>query len=233
MLKSEKLEQRVVGLSQVNDQIKPKYYGQKSGLSEREMLQRLREQNVVEVIFGEKDSHVQLVQRGLELIKFLVDQKDFTEKDLGLVWSSAQRGEEQTKLEIYKIFKDIHYKLNSDDTERIIRLFADRIQPEKLVLQELETVSALIAYASRGTKSAEISAEFFLAIATQQKPYPKNLVEPAIDKLINLVKAQERDVKIKFIDQAYQSLSEGKATTQSIRIMAKLIEDLPNYRIGN
>lgn len=53
------------------------------------MLQRLREQNVVEVIFGEKDSHVQLVQRGLELIKFLVDQKDFTEKDLGLVWSSA------------------------------------------------------------------------------------------------------------------------------------------------
>jgi hypothetical protein len=53
------------------------------------MLFRLREQNVTEVIFGEKDSHVQLVQRGLELIKFLVDQKDFTEKDLELVWNSA------------------------------------------------------------------------------------------------------------------------------------------------
>jgi hypothetical protein len=102
---------------------------------------------VIEVIFGEKDSHVQLVQRGLELIKFLVDQKDFTEKDLELVWNSAQRGDEQTKLEIYRIFKDIHYKFMSDEIERIIRLFADRIQPEKLIMQELETVSSLIAYA--------------------------------------------------------------------------------------
>jgi len=34
-----------------------------------------------------------------------------------------------------------------------------------------------------------LSAEFFWAIATQQKPYPKNLVEAAIDKLINLVKS--------------------------------------------
>jgi hypothetical protein len=56
-------------------------------------------------------------------------------------------------------------------------------------MQELETVSSLIAYAQRGTKSAEFSAEFFWAIATQQKPYPKNLVEAAIDKLINLVKS--------------------------------------------
>ena len=44
---------------------------------------------MIEVIFGEKDSHVQLVQRGLELIKFLVDQKDFNEQDLELVWAAA------------------------------------------------------------------------------------------------------------------------------------------------
>ena len=58
------------------------------------MLNRLREHNVVEVIFGEKESHVQLAQRSLELIRFLVDQKDFRERDLELVWNSAQRGEE-------------------------------------------------------------------------------------------------------------------------------------------
>jgi hypothetical protein len=95
-----------------------------------------------------------------------VDQKDFTEKDLDLVWSMAQRGEEQTKLEIYKIFREIHYKISQDDTERIIRLFYTRIQPEKLIIQELDTVSALIAYASRGTKASEIAAAFFWDIAT-------------------------------------------------------------------
>lgn len=59
------------------------------------------------------------------------------------------------------------------------------------------------------------------------------MVEPAIDKLINLIKAQEREIKIKYIDLAYQSLTDGKATTQCIRIMSKLIDDLPNYRVGN
>jgi hypothetical protein len=59
------------------------------------------------------------------------------------------------------------------------------------------------------------------------------LVETAIDKLINLVKSQEREVKIKYIDIAYQSLLEGKATSQSIRVMSRLVDDLPNYRIGN
>jgi hypothetical protein len=42
------------------------------------MLQRLREKNVMEIIFGDKDSHVQLVMRGLELVKFLVQQKEFS-----------------------------------------------------------------------------------------------------------------------------------------------------------
>ena len=59
------------------------------------------------------------------------------------------------------------------------------------------------------------------------------LVEPAIDKLVNLIKAQDREVKMKVIDDAYQSLTEGKASIQSVRIMAKLIEDIPNYKVGN
>ena len=61
LLKSDKLEQRVTGINQINEQIKPKFTAYRKGLSEKDMLQRLREQNVIEIIFGEKDSHVQLV----------------------------------------------------------------------------------------------------------------------------------------------------------------------------
>lgn len=112
LLKSEKLEQRVSGLNQINSLIKPatSYYVVNSvqrGLDKQEMLQRLRERNVMEIIFGDKDSHVQLVMRGLELVKFLVHMKEFSKKDLELVWNAAHRGEEQTKLEIYNIFKEL------------------------------------------------------------------------------------------------------------------------------
>ncbi len=77
----------------------------------------------MEIIFGDKDSHVQLVMRGLEIVKFLVQQKEFTQRDLELVWNAAQRGEEQTKLEIYKIFKELYMQFRQDEIEAIINLF--------------------------------------------------------------------------------------------------------------
>jgi hypothetical protein len=76
LLKSEKLEQRVAGLNQINSVIRPTttyYYNQpQRGLDKSEMVKRLRDMNVMEIIFGDKDSHIQLVMRGLELVKFLV-----------------------------------------------------------------------------------------------------------------------------------------------------------------
>ena len=114
------------------------------------MLQRLREKNVMEIIFGDKDSHVQLVMRGLELVKFLVQQKEFSQKYLELVWNAAHRGEEQTKLEIYNIFKELSMQLRNEDIESIITLFSD-IPPEKFILKELECVASLISYMSRST----------------------------------------------------------------------------------
>ena len=42
------------------------------------ILQRLRENDVMQIIFGDKDSHVQLIMRGLELVMFLVLLKEFS-----------------------------------------------------------------------------------------------------------------------------------------------------------
>jgi hypothetical protein len=61
---------------------------------------KLRDLNVIEIIFGDKDSHIQLVMRGLELVKFLVQQREVSQQYLELIWTAAHRGEEQTKLEI-------------------------------------------------------------------------------------------------------------------------------------
>lgn len=77
------------------------------------------------------------------MLKFILDQRELTEADLLLVWNAGQRGEEQTKLEIYKIFKDLQTKLTNPDTEKLIRLFAEKIDPAQFILEELECVAAL------------------------------------------------------------------------------------------
>jgi hypothetical protein len=75
-----------------------------------------------------------MVQRGLEIAKFLVDQRDLQDNDLEVVWAAAQRGDEQTKLEVYKIFKEMNSKLRNEDIEKIIDMFANRIAAEKFVI---------------------------------------------------------------------------------------------------
>jgi len=59
LLKSEKLAQRVSGLNEINEQLKNSRFGiNRRGLSEKEMLTRLRGNNVLEIVFGASDLHV-------------------------------------------------------------------------------------------------------------------------------------------------------------------------------
>ncbi len=119
------------------------------------MVKRLRDMNVMEIIFGDKDSHIQLVMRGLELVKFLVQQREFSQQYLELVWTAAHRGEEQSKLEIYNIFKDVSGQLSVTELESIIRLFSG-IDPEKFILREIECLSSLISYGNRPTMAVQL-----------------------------------------------------------------------------
>ena len=60
LLKSEKLEQRVAGLNQISSVIRPttNYNQPQRGLDKSEMVKRLRDIYVMEIIFGDKDSHI-------------------------------------------------------------------------------------------------------------------------------------------------------------------------------
>jgi hypothetical protein len=73
--------------------------------------------------------------------------------------------------------------------------------------------------------------ELFWDIAIQKRPYQKDLVENAIDKLISLLKMQEREPKMQYISHAYECLSEHRSSLQAVRVMAKIIEDIPSYKI--
>jgi len=102
--------------------------------------------------------------RGLELVKFLVHMKEFSQKDLVLVWNAAHRGEEQTKLEIYNILKELNMQLRVEDIESIIVLFS-KIEPEKFIVKEIECVASLISYLNRGSNIANLACQLFFDIA--------------------------------------------------------------------
>jgi hypothetical protein len=60
----------------------------RKGLSDKDILHKLNEMQVLESIFGGAESHVQLVQRGEEVLRFLIDQKAFGEQEIRTVWDA-------------------------------------------------------------------------------------------------------------------------------------------------
>lgn len=90
LLRSDKLEQRVAGIKEISEQLKNTRFGMlRRGLSDKDILARLIQHNILEQVFGGAESHVQLVQRGEELLRFMIDQREFNENEIRIVWNAA------------------------------------------------------------------------------------------------------------------------------------------------
>jgi hypothetical protein len=137
----------------------------KSGLSDGEKLDLLYRQNIVDKVFEAKRSHVQLLQRGKVILWFIIDQKKFTDKEMRIVWGSTQKGEEQSKLEFYKLLEQLQIKLNPEQITFIIRLFRHEIEPTEFMWHELECISKLTQYVPRQSEPIKEACELLWDIA--------------------------------------------------------------------
>ena len=75
----------------------------RKNLTAKDVINKLKEENVFNEIFGAK-YHIQLVQRADELIQHLLYEKEFSDVELGYLWSATQK-DGQTKMEVLKIIK--------------------------------------------------------------------------------------------------------------------------------
>lgn len=144
MIVTEKLDTRISGIKEITALLESK-----SGLSDKEKLDLLLKKNVVESVFEAKRSHVQLLQRGKVILWFLIDQGAFSEKEIRVLWSATKKGEEQSKLEFYKILEHLQIKLSPAQISIIISLFTNEVEPQDFMWQEIDCVSKLTQYVGR------------------------------------------------------------------------------------
>ena len=64
----------------------------------------------------------------------------------------------------------------------------------------------------------------------QNRPYPKELVEIAIEKLIGTLSiAQEGALRVGFIQRAFDTLNEHRVSIQCIRVISKILDEVPSH----
>ena len=144
LMKSDKLEQRIMGLKEVVEQVKGTKYSVRRTLNAKEIMDKLKQENIFEMIFGE-NYHIQLIQRSMEIIRFYINEKEITEKEIDYIWQATKK-DQQTKMEIYKIIADIAISFKSEEIEMLVERFA-LVPPEQFVEKEIECVFELSKYA--------------------------------------------------------------------------------------
>lgn len=90
LMKSEKLEQRIQGLKEIVEQIKGNKYSVKKTLNVKDVIRKLKEENIFEMIFGE-NYHIQLIQRSQEIIRYFINEKEIGEKEIDLLWNATKK----------------------------------------------------------------------------------------------------------------------------------------------
>jgi len=144
----------------------------------------------------------------------------------------ATRKDQQTKLEMYRILKSTAATLKAPEILFFIENIS-QIEPDNLMEQELDVVYEISRFGYRASEYTMKGIHFLYSVAVREKDYPKKLVETGVEKFLEIIKSQDRDIKNPFIAQCAQNIKEQKCTIQSVKILIKLIDYLPSYKIGN
>ncbi len=95
---------------------------------------------VIEEVFG-KRSHIQLIQRSTEILKFFLLNSNITSADLNVIWDCCEH-DEQSKVEVFKVISDSAGFLSSELIGRILEKYTRGHRPafrdqDALLIREL------------------------------------------------------------------------------------------------
>ena len=116
LLRSTLLDKRIHAIRLISEtckSAKQSQYRQAQGspsptAESRALTKMLQVPQIIEQIFG-KCSHIQLIQRSTEILKFCLLNNSLTKEELDLIWECCVK-DEQSKVEIFKVFADsLHY----------------------------------------------------------------------------------------------------------------------------
>ena len=106
---------------------------------------------VIEEIFG-KRSHIQLIQRSSEILKFFLMNDNITSSDLNLIWDCCEH-DEQSKVEIFKGIADSAGLVSSELIGRIMEKFTTGLRHRAFKDQDALLILELCGKASHPTDS--------------------------------------------------------------------------------
>lgn len=120
-LKSSFLERRIQGIRDLNQIIKNNRMFSNKNFTSQFLIEWMENNGVFSILFDQKKTHLQLVNRCTDIFKLLLQENMFTPQLMEMFWSLAKS---DYKFEIYKIINDSSFYLKQEH----INYFFDQIK---------------------------------------------------------------------------------------------------------
>jgi len=228
------LKKRIQGIKYINEAIRVvrQTYAEQRLLPVKDLVQALRDLDVMEHIFGEH-THYQLVHRSQDLIRLLFNEKEVKESEIDMIWTVCGKQGQQIKLEIYKIVLEVLRAAYSCMTDSTKEHFIDKIaamHPSQLIEKDIELVVELgkkggVAY-RKPEGFVEKAAQFLWSVAVLEKPYPRATLQTARKRFCEQVSAWDDGLKEAYVAQCLDNIGNNRLPLQNLKIALKLIEKM-------
>ena len=185
---------------------------------------------IIDEIFG-KRSHIELIQRFTEILKFIVQNSKITKRDFNIIWECCTQ-DEQSKVEVFKVLSDSADLLPGELIAFIVEKYV-AIPRAFLKDQDIILLCKLLSVSSKATSEA---LSFILDLLWEViRGMEENLSEEANKSavyrfcdVITTPNRVSREVMKEYFDQCYKMLEEGNNSTLALKILRKSMAQLHN-----
>ena len=219
-LASEFLERRIQGIRDLNSVIKSNtLYLTNKNFTTEFLIEWMKNNEVFDIIWDGRKTHLQLVQRSNEIMKILLKEDALTDALLEQFFNLAKS---DYKEDVFKIINEVAFYFKQSHVEFLFN--AITVTPaEKLTLTEFDTLCELGKFCKSEDFQKKVS-DFFWSIVVNSEQYKEELVENCSKKFAEMVKYWSLELKQPFFDLLPGHLQDtSKPALSMLRLFTKLI----------
>lgn len=183
-------------------------------------------------IFG-KRSHIELIQRSTEILRFLLQFSKITKEDFNVIWECC-RNDEQSKVEILKVISDSSNLLPGELIGFIVEKYL-ALPKSELKDQDLEILCELTRnYTQLDVQTLEEVLDMLWGLLKDGlEGFPEDIYEPVMRRFCDVITTPSRvpeSLMKKYFNQCYEMLEKGDDSMLALTIIRRSLVQLPCSR---
>ncbi len=186
-------------------------------------MEWVRENGIFDIVFNEKDHHVQTIQRAEALIRFFVEKNDFKEEDLKKFWA-AWEWDDEIKREIYRIICQCSTPMKPELILLFLNLISD-IPYSEMIPEEVEVIFKLGENSTGKSEFSKRSGDMLWEASTSNDTI-ESVSKLATTRICTLLKKWHYSVAEKFFTGILENLKGFKAGLESLEIFKTIVFDI-------